>query len=102
MAERVHVLRQVEVVVDRLRHVHDAQPTTEELRDARGAPACVVTADRDEHSDAETLEGLGASSHELGIGRWIRPRDSEERSSTEMDPAGLRDRERLDVRSVPL
>ena len=52
-AEGADVVRQIEIVVDRLRHVDDAERALRRLGELVGAERRVVAADRDEHADVE-------------------------------------------------
>ena len=100
--EGVDVLRKVEVVVDRLRDVHDAQHSARGLRETRRAEARVVAADRDEHADAESIERVEALREELRALRGVRARDAEARTAAKVDSARIGDGQRRNARGVTL
>jgi hypothetical protein len=73
--EGVDVGRQIEVVVDRLGHVHDAQAARRVLDELHRRVGGVVAADGDELRDAEAREGLHGVLEQRGIGRRVGARD---------------------------
>jgi len=56
VTERPDVVREIEIVVDRLRHVHDPQPPAGRLRELVAVNAVSVAADGEEHSDVQRLQ----------------------------------------------
>jgi hypothetical protein len=100
--ERVDVDGQIEIVVDRLRDVHDADPArrlpVERHRRIRG----VIAADRQQTRDVEAEERSNGVLEVVRVGVGIGARDADVRSAAEVDPAHCFDRERHDVIDVAL
>ena len=101
-AERVDVRGQIEIVVDRLRHVHDTEPARCVLRELHGRERRVVAADGDELRHVEPQQRLHRVLEQRGALRRICARDADVRPATEMNAADAFDRERNDVIDVPL
>ena len=100
--ERVHVRRQVEVVVDRLRHVDDANPAGRALFEVHRRERRVVAADGDELRDVEPKQRGHGVFEQSWVGRRIGARDAEVRSAAKVDAADGVDGERHDMRRVAL
>ena len=98
--ERPDVGGQVEIVVDRLRHVNDAQPAPGGARELVRGEGGVVAADRQEHADPEAIEGLEHTLHVLRTSGGVCARDADARTAAEVDPARVFDGESNDVRDV--
>ena len=86
-AERVHVVRQVEIVVDRLRHVDDADAALGLLFELHRRVGGVVAADRDQLRDVQPQQRDDRLLEVLGVERRVRPRDADVRSAAEVDAA---------------
>ena len=101
-AERVDVRRQVQVVVDGLGHVHDADAAAGVLLELHRREGRVVAADGDE------LRHVQAQQREHGVLEMLRvlggvgARDADVRAAAEVDAADAFDRERDDVLDVAL
>ena len=92
-AEGVDVRRQVEVVVDRLRHVRDVDPAARLLFELHRGEGRVVAADGDEHRDVQSQQRDDGRLEELRVLRGIGPGDADVRAAAEVDPADLIDLE---------
>ena len=101
VAEGADVVRQVEIVVDRLGNVHDPELAVRRGRELVGAVRGVVAADGDEHADAEPLERRQRDVEVLRVLGRVRARDAEVRAAAEVDAARVGDCQRRDVRSCP-
>ena len=101
-AEGVDVRRQVEVVVDRLRHVHDLQPPGRLLLQLHGRESGVVAADRDELGHPHAQQGQQRVLHVLGVGGGVGAGDADVGAAPEVDPADVFDPERDDMVDVAL
>ena len=101
IAEGPYVGRQVEIVVDRLGHVNDAQPMASRVRELVGGERGVIPPDGHQHLDAEAVERLDHPLHVLRTLGGVRAGDADARAAAEVDAARVRDGERNDVRDVP-
>src|SRR6266513_1395249 len=100
--ERVHLRRQVEIVVDGLGHVHDLEPPRRPLLELHGRIRRVVTADGNELRDVEAQQrqhGVVEMRRVLG---GVGARDPDVGPAAKMDPAHLADVERGHVVDVAL
>ena len=92
--ERIDVWREVQVVVDRLGHVHDPETTRGSLDESMRRVRSVVAADRDELGDSKPQQRDDRVLEVLLDHRRIRPRDSDMRTATEVNPTNFLDGER--------
>ena len=99
-AEGVDVRRQVEVVVDRLRDVDDADAAGGARFQLHRRKGRVVAADRDELRHAEPGQRIDGLVEESRILRRIGARDAQVRATAEMDAADDVDRQRDDMVDV--
>ena len=93
-AERGHVRRQRQVVVDRLRHVDAADRAGGVFADVARRQRRIVAANRHEVCDARLLQRLDHGPRRLGRLRRVLPRGSEHRPSQQVHPRHVIDRER--------
>ncbi len=101
-AEGVDVGGQVEVVVDRLRHVDDVDAALRLLRELHRRERRVVAADRDQLRDVQAQQRDHGVLEVLGVLGRVGARDADVRAAAEVDPAHLVDRERPHVVDVAL
>ena len=99
-AEAVDVRRQIQIVVDRLRHVDDPDPARGALFELHRRVRRVVAADRDELSHVEPQQREHGIVQVRGVRRRVGARDAEVRAAAEMDPADRLDGERHHVIDV--
>ncbi len=99
-AEGVDVGRQVEVVVDRLRHVHDLESTASRLLDLHCRERGIVAADRDQPRDAEAFESADGGLEQSGILGGVGARGAELRAAPKVDATHLVDGQRAHVIEV--
>ena len=100
--ERVDVGWQVEIVVDRLRHVDDANPPRGARLELHRRERRVVAADRHELRDVQPQQRVDGLVEERRVFRGIGTRDAEVRTAAEVNAADGIDRERDDVIDVAL
>lgn len=101
-SEGRNVVRKVEIVVDGLRHVNDAQRALCLLREAPCAERRAVAADRDELPDAERFERLQHVVETALFARGVRARDADVRAASKVDACGVADGKRHHVGAVAL
>ena len=99
-AERVDVRRQIEVVVDRLRHMDDADAAGGLLRQAVRRVRRVVAAHRDQLRDAETPQRHDRLLEARVVACRIGARDADMRAAPEVNAADRLDGEGRDVIDV--
>ena len=87
--ERVDVAGQVEVVVDRLRHVDDADAAAGLLLELHRRVGRVVAADRDELRDVQAQQRDDRVLEVLRVLRRVRAGDADVRPAAEVDAADL-------------
>ena len=97
VAEGVHVRLQVEVVVDRLRHVGDPDPPGSPLRHLHGREGGIVPPDRDELAHPELLEHRYDGVEVRDLGGGIGAGGAEHGSAPEVDAADVVDGEGPDA-----
>ena len=102
VAERVHVRRQVEVVVDRLGHMHHVDPAGGLLLDHHGRERGVVPADGDQIGHAQAQQRQHDVLQVLGLGRRVGARDADVRAATEVDAGDRINGQRAGVIDVAL
>ena len=101
-AERVDVCGQIEIVVDRLGHMDDAQAAGGVFGQLHRRKRRIVAADRDELRHVEPQQRLDrVLQQRRALGR-VRARDPDVRPAAEMDAADAFDRQRRDMIDVPL
>ena len=93
-AERGHVRRQRQVVVDRLRHVHAADGAGRVLADVARRERRIVAANRHEVRDARLLQRLDHGPRRLGRRGRVLARGPEHRPAEQVHPRHVVDRER--------
>ena len=93
IAEGRDAVRQIEVVVDRLRHVDDVDPTGGGLLDLHRAVGRVVAADRDQLVDVQPEERRDRALEQLLVVRRVVAGGAERRAAAEVDAAHLLDRQ---------
>ena len=98
--ERVDVRRQLEVVVDRLRHVHDANASGGLAVERHRGERRVVAADRQQPRDVEAEQGSNRVLEVLGVRVRVGARDPDVRSAAKVNAAHRLDRQRDDVIDV--
>ena len=101
-AERVDVRRQIEIVVDGLRHVHDAEAAGRMLGELHRREGRVVAADGDELRDVEPQQRLHRVLEQRRALRRVGAGDADVRTAAKVNAADPFDRERGDVLDVPL
>ena len=99
-AERVDVRRQIEIVVDRLRHVHDADAPGRLLLELHRGERGVVAADRDQLRHVEAQQRDDGILELLRVAGRIGARDADVRAAAEVDAADVVDAERRHVVDV--
>ena len=100
--ERVDVGRQIQVVVDCLRYVHDVDASCGMLFELHGRERGVVSADRDELRHVQPQQRNDGVLQVSRVGGRVRPRDAEVGAAPEMDPAHGVDVERDHMIDVAL
>ena len=100
--EGVDVGWQIEVVVDRLRHMDDADASGRALFELHRGEGRVVATDRHELRYVEPQERVDGLVEERRVARRVGACDAEVRAAAEMDAADGVDRERHDVIDVAL
>ena len=99
-AERVDVRRKVQVVVDRLRHVHHAQPAAALFFELHRGKRGVVAANRDEHRDVQPQEREDRVLEVNRVLGRVRPRNADVRPAKKVNAAHILDGEGLHVVDV--
>ena len=100
--ERVDVGREVEVVVDRLRHVDDADAAGGALLELHGGEGGVVAADGHELRDVQAQQRVDGLVEERRVLGRVGARDAEVRAAAKVDAADGVDRERHDMVDIAL
>ncbi len=100
-AERGHVRRQRQVVVDRLRHVHAVDGAGRVFADVAQRKRRVIAANRHEVCDARLLQRLDHGPRRLGRGGRILARGPEHRPAEQVHPRHIVDRERPQPGRIP-
>ncbi len=101
-AERIHVRRQVEIVVDGLRHMHDLEPPRGLLLQLHGRIGGIVTADGDELRNVEAQQRQHRAVEKRRVLGGVGARDPDVRPAAKVDPAHLADVEGGHVIDVAL
>src|SRR5262249_3694731 len=101
-SERVHSRWQIEIVVDRLRYVHNVNTTRRAFFYFHRGKGRVVTADRQQTGDVQPQQRNHDILEVFGIRRWIRARNPDVRSASKMNAADRVDGQGRDVFDVAL
>ena len=100
--ERVDGRRQIEIVVDRLRHMHHVEAAGGAFLHLHRRVSCVITADRQEPCHVQTQKRDHHVFEILRIRCRIRTRDTYVRATAEVDAADGIDRKRRHMLDVAL
>jgi hypothetical protein len=100
--ECIDVGREIEIVVDRLRHVNDLDAAGGHFLELHRRERRVVATDRDEHRHIETEQRRDRSLELRRLARRIGARDADVGTTAKVNPADVLDLERLHVIDVAL
>ncbi len=100
-AERRNPVRQIQIVIDRFRHMDDLDPADRSRFQFERREGRVVSADGDQTGNAETRQSRQHAIEMLGLSGRIRPRSSQIRPAPEVNAADFINRQGLHAPRVP-